>query len=52
MLALFHFLVKVALIGLVLGFFAAIGTAWLFANPEVTTKSVKSHFHDFTRTAK
>ena len=52
MLTLLRFLVKVALISLVLGFFASMSMGWLFAHPEVTTKSIKSHFHYFTRTAK
>ncbi|MET4073624.1 ABC-type molybdate transport system permease subunit [Hymenobacter sp. UYCo722] len=52
MLYLFRFLVKIACIALVLAFIFSISIAWLFAHPEVTTKSTKSHFHYSQPTAK
>lgn len=45
MLALLRFLLLASCAALVLAFFAAIGMAWLFAHPEVTTRSVTSHIH-------
>lgn len=45
MFSLLRFFIKLALIAFILAFAAAIGMAWLFAHPEVTTTLIFSPLH-------